>query len=239
MANCTPADGNRDGGIGHDKFYTLAQATELLDAVFGVAPSLSQKGTAVTDTVVGQINFPNGDGDSAVNFPGPPNNDDFAVRVNGLLALKAGGHVFEIPSDDGFNFYIGDYNVGTCGDGKGNSNVQFYVYVSEDGLYPFKFDYREGCCGNSLVFNEIVFSLKDLSITTEGGQHRQREQGLRERQSVPHPLRGCGRRRRRGSRRLRIVPGLLHRRADHGPGADHPRVLLLLQQEQRRLHRRR
>ena len=161
-------DVNADGGgVGHDKLHSLAQASELLDDGLGIAPSLSQKGNLVADTVVDAVNFPDGDdGTKATGFPGPPNKEDFAVRVTGLLALKAGGHLFDIPSDDGFNFYIGDYHVGQAGPNKGNSNVQFYVYVPEDGLYPFKLEHMQRCCGKSLVFNEIEVSM-ETGITIE------------------------------------------------------------------------
>ncbi|MEP0843026.1 MAG: hypothetical protein HRF43_09980 [Phycisphaerae bacterium] len=164
VVNATFLEGNGDGGIGHEKLHSLDHASELLDAVTGVAPSLSQFGALVSDSIQPVINFPD-NGGAGTGYPGPPNNEDFAVRATGYLDLKKGGHLFEIPSDDGFIFTMAGKVVGKSGALKGASAVRFYVHVEEDGLYPFTLDHFERGSGNSLVFNEIVVS--GLSFTIE------------------------------------------------------------------------
>lgn len=153
-----------------DVFRDNINGTELLDAVLLGIPSLNQQGalgvTAITATAdFGDNTFP---GMSAFSDPllnTGTNEEDFAVRVSGYLALKQGGHVFSISSDDGFQMWVGgttphlDGNVvGESGPLKGASDRFFYVVADQDGLYKFEIDMHERGGGEDLHFTEVVFS---------------------------------------------------------------------------------
>jgi hypothetical protein len=153
------AGGDGNNAFGGDTLRDLAQASELLDGVIGEAPSLNQPGTLVADEVVGEIAFA-----SAGDYPGHPNGDDFAVRITGYLELAAGGYLFEVDSDNGFEFWIGGqhpktegWNAGRSGSLKGAIAVPFYFTVAEAGLYKFVIEQFEHDGTESCYFNQLMF----------------------------------------------------------------------------------
>jgi hypothetical protein len=158
-----PRTGNGDGGMGHDKLYLIPQATEMLDAALGVAPSLRQYGTLVGDAIRPTIAF-GGTGD----FPGPPNEDDFVMRATGYLALKKGGHILNVSSDDGFEMRMNGNVVGRSQHLKGTNDKPFAVVVAEDGLYPFTLDYLERGGGNACTLYEYVIAAGAYVVVNTG-----------------------------------------------------------------------
>jgi len=158
-----PRTGNGDGGMGHDKLYLIPQATEMLDAALGVTPSLRQFGIQVADTVRPTIAF-----GSTGEFPGPPNEDDFVMRATGYLALKKGGHILNVASDDGFEMRMNGNVVGRSQHLKGTNDKPFAVIAEEDGLYPFTLDYLERGGGNACTLYEFVLSAGAYVVVNTG-----------------------------------------------------------------------
>jgi len=165
VVNAKFVTGNGDGGIGQDKLRTSQENHELLAAVIDGVPSFNQYGTLASDTVKPTITF----GDTGA-FTGAQE-DDFGVRVTGVLALTPGGHIFEIASDDGYVMTMAGKVVGQSGSLKGTYPVSFYVNAETQGLYPFTIEYNERGGGNTLTFNELVVSLDtnngNLVVTRE------------------------------------------------------------------------
>ncbi|MBP7933896.1 MAG: hypothetical protein KA354_04525 [Phycisphaerae bacterium] len=159
-------------------FRDNISGTELLDAVLLGIPSLNEQGTmgvtAITETVdFGDNTFPGMSGFTDPNLVTGTNEEDFAVRVTGYLALTKGGHVLSVSTDDGFKMWMGgttphlDGNVvGESGPLKGASERYFYVVADQDGLYKFEIDMNERGGGEDLHFKEFIVSI-DGTITPE------------------------------------------------------------------------
>lgn len=159
VVNRTFTGGSGNNAFGGDPLRHVDQAGELLAAVLDGVPSFNQAGTLVADEVVPAVSFW-GYGE----YPGPPNPDDFAVRVSGYLELEAGGHLFEVDSDNGFNFWVGGddpqtdgWYVGRSGSLKGAITVPLYFSVEEAGLYRFVIEYFERDGDENLRFGELRF----------------------------------------------------------------------------------
>lgn len=159
VVNRTFGGGNGNNSFGGDPLRHMDQVSELLDAVLDGASSTNQTGALAADEIVNAIDF-----SVFSEYPGPPNPDDFAVRVTGYLELEAGGHLLEVDSDNGFNFWIGGvnpkvdgWNVGRSGSLKGSIPVPIYVSVAESGLYRFVLEYFERDGGENLQFGQLRF----------------------------------------------------------------------------------
>ncbi|MCB9866323.1 MAG: hypothetical protein H6816_06770 [Phycisphaerales bacterium] len=150
-------DGNR--AYGGDTFRSLESAAELLAAGLDGVPSLNQQAVPVADVIAGEIAF-----GGVADYPGPPNANDFATRISGYLELHAGGYLFEVDSDNGFDFWIGGndpihdgWNVGRSNALKGPIPVPFYFSVAEDGLYRYVIEQFEHDGLESCYFNQLTF----------------------------------------------------------------------------------
>jgi hypothetical protein len=159
VVNRTFLGGDGNNAFGGDPFRHVDYMSELLDVVLDGATSLTQSGTLVADVIETAISYL-----VLEDFPGPPSEDDFALRVTGLLELSAGGHLFEIDSDNGFNMWVGGTNpkvdgwhVGRSGSLKGPIGIPCYLSVAEDGLYRFTIEYFERGGGENLILNELIF----------------------------------------------------------------------------------
>ena len=157
VVNAVFVTGNGDGGIGQDKFRTSQECHEMLAAVLDGVHSGNQHGTLASDTVMATVNL-----QATTDFPGA-NEEDFAVRVTGVLALTKGGHVFEVASDDGMVMTMAGKVVGMSGALQGTNACSFYVKAEEDGLYPFTLEYHERGGGNQLLFFELVAGVDPTS----------------------------------------------------------------------------
>ncbi|MBP7935695.1 MAG: hypothetical protein KA354_13695 [Phycisphaerae bacterium] len=150
FANATFINGDYEYGIGHDKYRTLFAAHELLASVLDNVPSLNYTGALALDQVFDTVVFPE------ATFPAGVGPNAFAMRATGLLALTKGGHIFEVPSDDGFRIWIGGKTPGESGPNHGVYYVTFYVNAPEDGLYPFTLEYNQGVGGYAVSFDEVL-----------------------------------------------------------------------------------
>ncbi len=164
-------DGNR--AIGGDTFRNLAQLAEMLDNAIDGVPTLDQPGQPAGDLIVDQVSFAN-----VLDYPGELNLNDFGTRVTGYLELAAGGYLFEVDSDNGFNFWIGGedpkadgWNVGKSGALKGAIAIPFYFTVAEDGLYKFVFEHLERDGLESCYFSQLQFTNGFLGAALVNGDN--------------------------------------------------------------------
>jgi len=163
--------GNATGGRDHDPLRHMNQAAELLDAVLYDIPSINQAGHVQTgsDVVLPTIQLAN---HTLPGWASGTDVNDIAAQFEGYLALTAGGHVFRVNSDNGFNLWIGStdrnqaWHIGQSGSlhNRGSSTssppyqnyVDCYVHVEQDGLYPFVLHFLERDGGDELFFDEVV-----------------------------------------------------------------------------------
>lgn len=88
----------------------------------------------------------------------PWNVDNYALDIKTVLSLQPGVYQIGANSDDGFGLTFGNPNewstikllVSKADYGKGTSDVDGYVYVSQAGLYPARLLFFEGGGGNAV-----------------------------------------------------------------------------------------
>ena len=153
----TTLDGpNYHGGAGHDSFWSLESAVELLKSVLDNDPiaKMNQQGYLLGDQVLPYLWT--GDGCPTPAFPGVGEVRDWiAGRFTGYIGLKKGGHLLCFMSDDGWTCTIGGQNISRWGGVHGADWYLFYAYAEEDGLYPIRIDYYNAYGGQAFVLLEL------------------------------------------------------------------------------------
>jgi hypothetical protein len=145
-----------------------------------------------------------GDGNGA-NMPGIPpvtwpsyngttvsdgNNgqNDYIVEINTVLDLQPGLYQMGVNSDDGFSVSVGNpaewrtmkLTLGEYDGARGSSDTDFYFYITQAGLYPFRCLYYQGGGGNNLEWytrtaypaNNLHVLLSDSSASFQSGTNR-------------------------------------------------------------------
>jgi len=144
----SPADANKgvinyNGSAGNNGDFTSPNATA---ASHGDMP-----GIPTLDTTIQNGDYSTGQ---------PWNVDNYALDIKTVLSLQPGIYQIGGNSDDGFALTFGNPNewstikllVSKADYGKGTSDVDGYVYVTQAGLYPARFIFFEGGGGNAVEF---------------------------------------------------------------------------------------